>query len=449
MVKYEFPNDFIWGVASSAYQIEGAWNEDGKGESIWDRFVHIPGNIKDNTTGDVCCDFYNRYEEDIALMKKLGYPSFLCTISWARVIPNGTGEVNPEGIAFYRNVLKCLRANGIKSYVALYHWDLPQKLQERGGWLNREIVSWFEEYAKTMYRELGDLVDNWITLVEPYATGIAGYWMGKMAPGYRDYSAAMLATHHLNLSHGAAVKAFRECGCPGEIGIKVSMQMTYPSDPANADDVLAAKLRMYEAVTVVCDPILKGEYPQEYFDYLKAKGIVIPQILPGDMELMNQKLDFFGLNNYYTEYVDAKGDWPLYFRRVKSGKPMTSYNWEFCPEGFYEIIKWFNDRYHPAKLIITENGCSSIDWEDEHGKVDDPVRVTYLRNYLKYAHRAIAEGIPLAGYFVWSFTDNFEWTEGLALRFGLVHVNYQTLKRTPKTSAYWYSKVIENNGFED
>lgn len=337
MKQFKFPKDFVWGVAAGSYQVEGGWNEGGKGESIWDRFVHIPGNIKDGTTADVTCDFYHRYEEDIALMKKLGYPNFLFTISWPRVIPDGTGAINREGIDFYRRVLTCLRENNIKSYVVLYHWDLPQKLQERGGWMNREIVGWFENYAKTMYAELGDLVDNWITILEPYVISFLGHWNGIHAPGYHDYSAALQVAHHLNLAHGAAVRAFRETGLPGEIGVKVSMSMTYPADPENPEDVFAAKMRTYEERTLFCDPIMKGEYPQELFDYLEKRGVKLPDVQPGDLELMCPELDFFGINNYQAEYVKAAEAWPLPCKAVKSGKPQTPYGWEVCPDAFYDI----------------------------------------------------------------------------------------------------------------
>ena len=448
MLKVQFPDDFIWGVAAGSYQVEGAWNEDGKGESIWDRFVHTPGNIKDGTTGDTSCDFYHRYAEDIALMKKLGYPSFLLTISWPRVIPEGTGEINRPGIEFYRRLLACLRENGIKSYVVLYHWDLPQKLQERGGWLNRDIVAWFENYAQLMYRELGDLVDNWITILEPYVVSMLGYWRGIHAPGYKDYSAALLAAHHLNLAHGVAVRAFRQSGLAGEIGIKLNLDMVYPADENDPQDVAAARRCSAEHNTFFCDPILKGEYPQEYFELLKARGIVLPKMEAGDMELMHPALDFFGLNNYSAAYVRAGGDWPLYYSLVRTGRPQAQNGWESCPDGFYDILKWVNDTYHPSKILVTENGCASNDWVDDDGQVQDSIRLIYLKSYLKAAHRAIAEGIPLKGYFVWSFWDNFEWAEGLTIRFGLVHVDYQTLKRTPKASAYWYAGVIKNNGFD-
>lgn len=449
MKNYKFPKDFTWGVAAGSYQIEGGWKEDGKGESIWDRFCHIPGRIKDGTSGDMACDFYHTYKKDIHMMKELGYENFIYTISWPRVIPEGTGKVNKSGIAFYRDVLRCLKEHNITSYIVLYHWDLPQKLQERGGWMNRDIVEWFEKYAQTMYQELGDLVDNWITILEPWVISIMGHFMGVHAPGYQDYSAALTVAHHLNMAHGAAVKAFRESGLPGEIGIKVNMNKIYPYDSNSVSDQEAAKRKNAELNTLFCDPILKGVYPRDFFSYLEKQGVVLPEIRQGDMELICQEIDFFGLNNYNAIYVKDGGKWPLYSTEVTTGRPTLQNGWEYEPECLYELLMMLQNEYHPKKILITENGCSSNDWiDDEDGTVTDPNRCIYLKNYLKQIYRSIESGIPIKGYFVWSLLDNFEWAEGLSVRFGIVHVDYNTLKRTPKSSAYWYSNVIRNHGFE-
>jgi beta-galactosidase len=448
MKSYKFPQNFIWGVATGSYQIEGGWNEDGKGENIWDRFVHTPGNIADSTTGDITCDFYHKYKEDIAMMKNLEYPNFLMTISWARVISDGTGAVNSKGIEFYRNVLKELRASKIKSYVVLYHWDLPQALQNKGGWMNRDIVGWFEYYARTMYRELGDLVDNWMTILEPWVISQIGHFYGVHAPGIRDYSSALLVAHHLNLAHGTAVKAYRETGLNGKIGIKMCHTMFYPNDPNSEKDIFAAKMAMYEQNSFYADPVMKGTYPKEYLDYLEKQGVILPEIQDGDMELMCQEIDFYGINNYSGYKVKAGGSWPTYYTQVGGDVQKTQSDWDFNPEGFYDIIKWLNDNYHPKSIIVTENGCASNDWIDEYGKVDDPMRKIFLRQYLKQLHRAIEDGIPIDGYFVWSLFDNFEWASGLTIRFGLIYIDYKTLKRTPKESALWYSNVIKRNFFE-
>ncbi|MBR3018792.1 MAG: family 1 glycosylhydrolase [Clostridia bacterium] len=285
MKEYCFPENFIWGTATGSMQIEGAWNEGGKGESIWDRFVHQPGHIEDGSTPDVACDFYHKYSEDIQMLSELGYPNFLMTISWPRVIPDGTGDVNPEGIHFYRNVLSELRAKKITSYVVLFHWDMPQSLQDRGGWVNREVVDWFTYYAETMYRELGDLVDNWITILEPSVFSMYGHYRGIHAPGLRDFSAALQVAHHQAMAHGAAVKAYRKTGLKGKIGIKLNNAMLYPFDPQNPADVSAAKRAMLMENCFFSDPIMKGRYPQELFDMLAEQGIKLPDIREDDMEL--------------------------------------------------------------------------------------------------------------------------------------------------------------------
>jgi len=448
MARYQFPDDFVWGAATGSYQIEGAWNEDGKGENIWDRFTHIPGNIADGTSGDVTCDFYHRYKEDIAMLKSLNIPNFLMTISWARVLPDGVGRVNRKGIEFYRNVLQCLRDNGIKSYVVLYHWDLPQKLQDRGGWMNREIVDWFYEYAKLMYKELGDLVDSWITVLEPHIISFMGHREGVHAPGIKDYSATLQVAHHVLMAHGVAVKAYRESGLTAEIGIKIDNYMTYPADPNNPEDVAAAKRRFDEKNRLFCDPLYLGKYPQDLFDYMEKKGVVLPTILPGDMELISQKFDYFGENNYFCEYIQHdESNWPLETKQVSTGRPVTDMGWEVEPEQMYEVLKYVNS-YNPGKIYITENGMASNDWIGKDGKVNDVNRQEYLKAYIAQVHRAIQDGIPVKGYFVWSLMDNFEWALGCQKRFGIVYVDYETLERTPKESAYWYANTIKENGFD-
>ena len=447
-VTYAFPKGFEWGTATASYQIEGAWNEDGRGESIWDRFSHTPGRIDDRTTGDVACDFYHRYEEDIALLKKLGIQVYRLSIAWPRILPDGVGKVNPDGIAFYRRVLQCLHDNGIKAAVTMYHWDLPQKLQDRGGWANREIVGWFTDYVKVLYQELGDLVDSWITLNEPFCSSIVSYWQQRQAPGYHDYGMALQAVHHLLMAHGAAVKAYRETGLTAEIGITLNMQMAYPVREDNPDDVLAARMTQLQTNDLFGGPVMKGEYPQELFDFLEKKGVVLPEIHEGDLELCCQPIDFFGLNTYYVNYVKAdERIWPLGGEPVKTGRPKTDADWERSPEGMYALLKWINQTYAPQKIIITENGAACNDWVDADGKVKDPNRIDYLRRYLAEVHHAIEEGVPVMGYYVWCFCDNFEWAWGLSRRFGMVYVDYETQQRIPKESAYWYAKTIENNGF--
>jgi beta-glucosidase len=443
-----FPEDFEWGVATASYQIEGAWKEGGKGESIWDRFTHTPGNIVDETNGDVACDFYHLYEKDIAIAKQLGLQVYRMSISWPRIYPDGTGEVNRQGVEFYRQVLKCLKANGIKSSVTMYHWDLPQKLQDRGGWANREIIGWFETYVKTLYAEFGELVDYWITLNEPKCTSIIGYWEGEHAPGYHDYSMALAAVHHLMMAHGVAVKAYRMTGLKAEIGITLDLSISYPVNTDCPDDVAATKRNQLQSNNLFIDPVLKGTYPQELFTYLEAKGVMLPVILPGDMEIIHQELDFLGVNTYFPNYIKADAvNWPLGLKGVKSGRPRTDGNWEIMPEAMYDLLKWIDGNYHPGKIIITENGAACNDWVDLEGKVEDPRRRDYLKRYLIQVYRAISEGVNVKGYYVWCFCDNFEWAWGLNRRFGLVYVDYSTQQRIPKASAYWFSGVIKNKGF--
>ena len=447
-VNYKFPEGFDWGTATASYQIEGAWDADGKGENIWDRFSHTPGNIMDSTNGDVSCDFYHRYKDDIKIAGELGIKVYRFSVSWPRILPEGTGKINEAGIEFYRKVLACLRDNGIKSALTIYHWDLPQKLQDRGGWANREIADWFEAYAKVLYERLGDLVDIWITLNEPFCSSIMGYWVGEHAPGYNDYSMALAAVHNLLLAHGKAVKAYRATGLKADIGITLNMNMSYPINPADPADVEAAKRNQEQSNNLFGDPVFLGKYPEGLFSYLRKKGIVLPEIKDGDMELISQKLDFFGLNTYFTDHITAdETKWPLDCASLKTGKPRTDADWELNPEGMYDLLKWVNNRYKPQKLIITENGAACNDWVNIEGKVSDPNRIDYLSRYLIQVHRAIGEGVPVRGYYVWCFCDNFEWAWGLARRFGIIYVDFHTQKRIPKESAHWYAQLSKNNGF--
>lgn len=448
-MKYCFPEDFQWGVATAAYQIEGAWNADGKGESIWDRFSHIPGNIRGEGDGDDACEFYERYEEDIRLAKELGIPLFRLSINWPRIFPEGTGTVNRAGIEYYRKVLECLKKNGIKASVTLYHWDLPQKLQYQGGWMNRQSADWFEAFARTCFEAFGDLVDQWITLNEPQSTAMGGHASGGHAPGIRDYSSALQVVHNLLRAHGKAVKAYREMGLTAEIGIVLDMHMFYPVEEGNPADIRMARLFQQQTNQLYADPIFKKVYPQELFEYLSGRRVVLPEIQEGDMELIGQPIDFLGLNTYWSDYVRYDEErWPLQGKMVQQDGFVTDCGWEVVPEGMYDLLKWIHAEYHPKQIFITENGCACNDWIGADGKVEDPNRINYLKQYIGAAYRAMEEGVPLKGYYIWTFTDNFEWAWGKTCRFGLVFVDYKTQKRIPKSSAYWFSEVIKNNGFE-
>lgn len=448
MKNIDFGKNFEWGTATASYQIEGGFQEDGKGESIWDRFTHQPGNIQDGTNGDTACDFYHLYEEDIKLAHEIGIGTYRFSISWPRILPDGRGEVNQEGILFYRKVLQCIRDLGMKSCVTLYHWDLPQKLQDKGGWSNREIVGWFEDYVRVVFENLGDLTDRWITLNEPYCTAVHGYWTGEHAPGYHDYSMMLTCVHHLMMAHGAAVKAYRETGLKAEIGITLNMNSTYPFCAEDSRDVEAAKRVRMQSNDLIGDPVLKGIYPEDLFIYLEGQGVVIPEIREGDMELIHQEIDFLGLNSYFSEYVKADDNvWPLNARVEKTGKNVTDADWEVNPSGMYDLLMWIQDKYHPNKIIITENGAACNDWVDLDHKVKDPNRIDYLKRYLVEVHHAIENNVPVKGYYIWCFCDNFEWAWGLKRRFGIVYVDYETQERIPKESAYWFRDVIQNSGF--
>jgi len=450
MAKISFPSDFDWAVASASYQIEGGWNADDKGESIWDRFAHTPGKIVDGTTGDVSIDFYHKYEEDIRLMAKMGYPALALSISWPRVMPDGVTP-SAAGIDFYRRVFNCCHENGVKVYATLYHWDLPQALQDKGGWCNREIVKWFEDYAKLMYKEYGDLVDSWVTMNEVCNISMAGYASGGFAPGIADMSAGLLAQHNVMLSHGAAVRAYRESGLKAEIGYKTACCYARPCDPNREEDIKATILLHQQNNTIHTDPLFKGEYPKELYDRLAAKGCVMPRILPGDMELITTPIDYIGMNNYMPIYAigaDNLLGFTNSMTSIYSGNPLNSYGWEIDPDAYYRIIKWLDSEYHLKKIILSENGYAGAETVNPDGSVDDPRRIDYLKKYLAAARKAMDEGVPIKGYYIWSLWDNFEWAMGYTQRFGIWRVDMNTLKRTPKASAYWYSDVIKNNGFE-
>ncbi len=446
--KIVFPEDFEWGVATASYQVEGAWREDGKSENIWDRYTHTPGHVCNGTNGDVACDFYHRYEEDAALAETLGLRAFRLSVSWARVLPEGTGRVCEEGVRFYRNVLTSLRRRGIRTVVTLYHWDLPQVLQNRGGWGNRDSAEWFLEYAGVLFGRLGDLVDRWITFNEPYCVSFLGYWVGRHAPGYHDYGLALSAVHHMLLAHGLAVRAYRETGLTAPIGITLNMNVARPFRPDDARDAAAADRLAMQNNRLFGDPVFLGRYPAELFTFLRDRGVTLPDVRPGDMERICQPLDFMGLNNYYVDYAqDDPARWPLEVSTARTGRPLTDIGWEIEPEGLHDLLKWIKEAYAPRQIVITENGMANADRVDADGNVRDPERIRYLEQYLAGVRRAMDEGVPVAGYYVWTFTDNFEWAYGTSIRFGLVYTDYATQRRTVKDSGRWYADVIRNGGF--
>ena len=447
MEKITFPKGFLWGAATASYQIEGGSDEDGKGESIWDRFSHTPGRISDESNGDTACDHYHLYKQDIAIIKELGLQAYRLSISWPRIFPDGIGEPNQAGIDFYKNMLCELRANGIKTAVTLYHWDLPQKLQDMGGWTNRAASDWFEGYARYIFEQLDGLVDMWITLNEPFCSAFLGYWHGVHAPGIQDFSAALLAAHNLLLSHGKAVRAFRDLGTGGEIGITLNMNGYYPKSDCE-NDMLAVELSHAAWNAWFSDPILKGEYPKLAIEKYRGR-IVLPEFSPEDMEIISAPIDFLGLNNYSSDVCTlSESEWPLGVRAEPKGSARTDMDWGINPEGFHWLLTRLKRDYGDIKLYITENGCATRDIPDVYGNIEDINRIDYLRRYLMAANRAISDGVNLKGYFLWSLMDNFEWSFGYSKRFGIVYVDYESKKRTIKRSGHWYSAVIADNGFK-
>ncbi len=439
-----FPEGFIWGAATSAYQIEGAWNEDGKGPSIWDTFCRIPGKIRNGDTGDVAADHYHRWEEDVKIMAELGLKAYRFSISWPRIFPEGVGEVNRKGLDFYSRLVDKLLAHGIEPFVTLYHWDLPQALQDKGGWPSRDTAYAFARYAETVASELGDRVSFWITHNEPFVAAIIGHFTGEHAPGLQDPVAAFSAAHHLLLSHGLAVQAIRAAASrKPEVGIVLNLHPVHPASPSEEDRLAARRLdgvinRMF------LDPVLKGKYPE---DMLELFGFLLPEIRPGDMETISVPIDFIGINYYTRSVARFDPEFPLIqVSQVHPEGNEYSQMWEIYPPGIYEIVVRVWKDYNPPSIFLTENGVPVPDGVDFDGRGRDERRIRYLRNHLIHLHRAISEGAPVRGYFVWSLLDNFEWAYGYSMRFGLVYVDYPTQKRIIKDSGRWYAQVIKENG---
>ncbi|MCL6590550.1 MAG: beta-glucosidase [Firmicutes bacterium] len=441
-----FPKNFLWGTATSAYQIEGAYKEDGKGESIWDRFSHIPGKIHNNQNGDVACDHYHLYQQDVNLLQELGVNAYRFSISWPRIFPSGKGRPNEKGVSFYKRLIDLLLEKGIRPFVTLYHWDLPQKLQDIGGWANRDVTDYFTEYAQYLFKELGDLVPWWVTLNEPWVVAFTGNWIGRLAPGITDFSTALLAAHHEMLAHGKAVRAYREMGLKGAIGISLNLNPVYAASRNDTDKLAAERFRDFHN-RFFLDPILKGNYPTALIEWLSDK-VILPEVSPEDLKIIHTPIDFLGVNNYFSSFVLYQPEaWPLQLQEVSTGKDITAMGWEIYPEGLCDLLVFLHREYQGIKIFITENGAAFNDLINREGKILDENRLDYLYRHLAQAHRAITDfGVNLAGYFVWSFLDNFEWGAGYSKRFGLVYVDYRTQQRIIKKSGLWYQKVIRNNG---
>ncbi len=440
---FSFPKGFVWGTAAASYQIEGAVTADGRGPSIWDTFCTRPGAIRNGDSGEVACDHYHRFEEDLDLMAALGIRSYRFSIAWPRIHPTGRGHVNNAGIAFYDRLIDAMLERGIEPAATLYHWDLPQALEDQGGWRARGTVDAFGAYAELMARHFGDRVTKWFTLNEPWCSWILGYKDGIHAPGAREPERIhRQVAHNLLLAHGTAVMGLR-AGARGKaprIGLVHNPNNLAPFT-ALPSDVAAARSLWHQRNAWLLDPVMLGRYPDAEH---AALGADAPRIEAGDMEIIRQPVDFLGLNVYFAGEVVRAGHGA---QTLESFYPRTDFNWPITPEAAYWSVRFANEVYGPIDLYITENGCCYPDQVNEHGRVLDFARVSYVRETLKGLHRATAEGLPLRGYYLWSILDNFEWAEGYSKRFGIVHVNFSTQRRTPKATAEWYAHVIERNGF--
>ena len=437
----QLPADFVWGAATAAYQIEGAVDADGRTPSIWDTFSRVPGAIDNGDTGDVACDHYHRWPEDVALAKELGIGAYRFSISWPRVLPEGTGRVNPAGIGFYDRLVDGLLEAGIRPFVTVYHWDLPQVLQDRGGWPARDTAYAMAEYAGVLGDALGDRVKDWFTVNEPLCSAWLGYLEGRMAPGEQDIARAVPAAHHLLLGHGLSVQALRAAVPDVRVGAVVNLS---PCEPASDDpaDVAAARRADGHTNRWWLDPLHGRGYPA---DMVEVYGVE-PPVQPGDMELIATPTDHLGLNYYFRDVVADDPDGPPPRARAV-GVPnavRTDMDWEVHPDGLYQLLTRLADEYSVPRVMVTESGSA---WRDEvvDGTVADLERADYLESHVAAAVRAVGRGVPLAGYFVWSLLDNFEWAYGYAKRFGLVHVDYDTQVRTMKDSGRRYAKLISEH----
>lgn len=447
MGKSIFPENFVWGVTTASYQTEGGVKEDGRGETIWDRFSHIPGRILHDDNGDTACDTYHRIEEDVELLKELGAKAYRFSVAWARIFPNGYGEVCEKGLEYYERLIDRLLDAGIEPYVTLYHWDLPQKLQDEGGWTNRKTAEHFLEYCRLLFDKFRGKVRHWITLNEPWVVSFMGHYTGEMAPGIRDFSAALLTAHIQLLAHGMAVQAFRTMKIPGEIGITLNLCPKEALTESEEDKKAAVRHDGY-ANRWFLNPLFRGKYPEDMWEWYKQNNVVMPEIKNGDMECISVPVDFLGFNYYNIDYtVEDKSVWPLEFRTgFSGGNPMTHYQMPVIPEGLYKILMRLHKEYRLKKIYITENGASYQEHPDRNGEIQDEARIDYLYTHIEKAAEAMKKGVPLAGYFVWSFFDNFEWATGYENQFGLVYVDRKTQERIKKKSFQWYKNVIDENG---
>ena len=450
-----FPKDFKWGTATSSYQIEGAPTAGGKGPSVWDSFSHIEGKIKNGDTGDTACDHYQLWRDDIALLKKLGVNAYRFSISWPRIFPTGKeNEPNQIGLDFYSRLVDTLLENQITPFITLNHWDIPQGLEDIGGWPERDIVHEFVKYSYHVSKHLGDRVRNWITHNEPWCVSYLGYIEGHKPPGLiNKWSKSLATAHHLLLSHGMAIPEIRNNSKQSEIGITLNLNTAIPASGSTYDED-ACKFYDGQFNRLYLNPLYNNEYPDDVFEYLKTKSLISESdlnfIKQGDLNIISTKTDFLGVNYYSravirNEEIDENNNLP---RNVDMG-PKTDFGWEIYPPGIYDLLMKLKNEYKVQNIYITENGCSYGDGPNSEGKINDTRRIEYYHSHLMELKRAIEDGVPCSGYFAWSLMDNFEWAQGFSQRFGLIWVDFETLERIPKDSYYWYKKYILANGLDE
>ncbi len=440
MTVYKFPHNFLWGAATAAYQIEGAWNEDGKGESIWDRFAHTSGKIANGDTSDVACDHYRRMEEDVALMRRIGLKAYRFSTAWTRVLPEGRGRANLKGLDFYDRLVDSLCAANIEPFLTLYHWDLPQALEDKGGWENRDTCYAFADYAALMVKRLGDRVRFWMTLNEPSVVAVVGYLLGEHAPGKQDANAALQVAHHLMVAHGLGVQAIRAADSNAQTGLALNQWMTDPASDS-PEDLAAAEAFWNFNEAHYLDAIFKGHYPPALHDAMSQN---MPAVQSGDMALIAQRLDFLGINYYSRHVVGAAG------RLEKiAGAEYTEMGWEVCAPALRRLLVKLNREYRLPPIYITENGAAFKDEIGADGKIHDARRLDYLKQHFIQTRLAMQDGVDVRGYMVWSLMDNFEWGHGYSKRFGLTYVDYATQKRILKDSGEWYAETICKNQVEE
>jgi beta-glucosidase len=436
-----FPDNFLWGAATASYQIEGAVHEGGRGESIWDRFSHTPGKTANGETGDVAADHYHRWPEDIGIMQELGLKAYRFSTAWPRILREGRGAVNRVGLDFYDRLVEELLEAGIDPWITLYHWDLPQALQDRGGWASRGTIDAFAEYTDAITRRVGDRVKNWITINEPWVVSIMGHYWGVMAPGHKDLKEALQVAHSLLVGHGRAVDVIRSNVPDGRVGITLNLSHVYPDSDSN-EDLEAAHTMDGFSNRWFLDPVMKGEYPS---DMLELYGDAAPDVEPGDFDLTARPTDFLGINSYNPQYAKADPAATFGYSSAQREGEHTAMGWIVEPQGFQDLLMRVQNDYAPSAIYVTENGAAFNDPAPVDGRVADPQRTSYIRRHLLAAHNAIEQGVKLEGYFVWSLLDNYEWAHGYSQRFGITRVDYQTQERTIKDSGRFYADVIASN----